>query len=268
VTDPAKGNQVRHSVTALKQFEFCERQFYFQRILGLPERPGPQLAVGIAYHAAIEVMLFKEIVGLEWARDTAAAGLAQAMSEKGWCDPGVSEAELLDEISAALRRLQPIIKMLPPVVREGKPLIEVWCERFTGKVDLVSSRTPTCEGGQIISTADELCVVDWKTTAKPRGGGKFQKDHSQQLALYCLEFGCKNGCIVEIPRDVRMDIHVDVIRFDDYELARWAKFFEAQFAAMSSRGSDEAQYKLAPRGHGLCCPTYCAYWDRCPGGAG
>jgi hypothetical protein len=65
-----------------------------------------------------------------------------------------------------------------------------------------------------------------------------------------------------------MDIHVDVIRFDDYDLVRWGKFFEAQFAAMSSRGREEAEYKLAPRGHGLCSPTWCPYWDRCPGGAG
>jgi ATP-dependent helicase/DNAse subunit B len=132
VTDEAKGNTVRHSVTALKQFEFCERQFYYQRILGLPERPGPQLAVGIAYHAAIERMVREPD---RYVEECATAGVEQAQTEKGWCDPGLPEGELIKEITGALTRLSYIRKVLLPLVRDGKPLIEVWCEKFTGKVN-------------------------------------------------------------------------------------------------------------------------------------
>lgn len=265
MTEEAKGNQVLHSATSLKQFSFCERAFYFQRILGLPEKPGPALAVGIAYHAALERLVRDPDAQL---KEIVPAALLAVKSEKSWCDPGLPEGDLLAEISANLVRLRPIVKALPPLVRDGVPLVEAWCEKRTGKVDLVSSRTPTCEDGQIISTEEGPCILDWKTTAKPKGGGKWKKDHSLQLALYALEFGCTSGCTVEIPRDHRLEIYVDVVRFDQYELARWEKYFVAQFGAMASRGSSEAEYKLAERGHPLCCPAYCSFWDRCPGGAG
>jgi hypothetical protein len=258
------GNRVRHSFTALRQFETCERQFYFQRILGLPETPGPQLAVGIVYHASIEDRLMRPGVS---AQQHARNGLRAAQANKGWCDPKIAEEDLINEVAGALMRLEPIFAALTPRKGpDGQDQVEVWCERFTGKVDLVAERTPVCEGGTIIGSDEGPCVIDWKT--KGLTSSRYKKDHSQQLALYCLEFGCQAGAIVEIPRDAREDINIEVTRFDAAELERWDVYFAAQFAAMSSRGADEAQYKLAVRGHGLCSPRWCQFWNRCPGGAG
>jgi len=259
VTEP--GNTVRPSFTALRQFEDCERKFYYRWILGLGEEPGPQLAVGIAYHCAVELVQLGSALDLIGER-----AIAIAKTNKGWCDPGIPEAELAAEIDAQLVRLAPILAKLPPLVVDGKPQVEIWCKKVTGKIDEVCVGTPVLEEGEIVRLDEGICVIDFKT--KGFTTKRYKKDHSMQLVHYCRDVGAKAGAIVTIPRDMREDIEIDVYRFTEEELRRWGKYLDAQFGAMASRGQDEAQYKLAVRGHGLCSPRWCQFWDRCPGGAG
>lgn len=254
-------NKVRPSFTALRQFEDCERKYYYRFVLGLEEEPGPQLAVGIAYHAAIE--LIQRGSALDRIGERA---IAIAKTNKGWCNPGISEEELAAEIFHNMVRLAPTLAALPPQIIDGKPQVEVWCTKYTGKIDEVCVGTPVLEEGRIVRLDPGICVVDYKT--KGFTTKRYKKDHSLQLAHYCRDVDARAGAIVTIPRDSREDIEIDVYTFSDADLARWGVYLDAQFAAMASRGQDEAQFKLATRGFPLCSPRWCQFWDRCPGGAG
>lgn len=256
-------NSVRPSFTALRQFEDCERKFFYRFVLGIQEEPGPQMAIGIAYHCAIE--LIQRGSGLDLIGERA---IALAKTNKGWSNPGVTEVELAAEIDANMKRLAPTLAALPPHVdAEGKPQVEVWCTKRTGKIDEVCAGTPVVEeGNRIIRLDPGICVIDYKSVGFTKS--RFKKDHSMQLAHYCLDTGATAGAIVSVPRDLRQDISIEVYQFTADELARWDKYLTAQFGAMASRGQDESQYKLATRGFPLCSPRWCQFWDRCPGGAG
>ena len=90
-------------------------------------------------------------------------------------------------------------------------------------------------------------------------------DTSPQLALYCLDLGIHHAGFVEIRRDGSLRTIMTV--FDDAQLARWKRYFDAQFAALSSREA-ESDYRLAKPNSGLCSPKWCTFWQRCPGGEG
>jgi len=252
-------NTVKRSYTALRQFEFCERQFYFRRILGLPEPPSIALGVGILYHECLALMPHGAI-----AREQVEAELAKAKAAPTWADPGITDEALVSEIWANLGRVS------REVLCEGKGLqiqkAEFWGTTYCAKVDVLAGNTPVVDSGRIVDFLDEPCVLDWKTKGGSKKRSQYATDLNPQLALYCLDVGVNNGAIVEIPRNPNNDLNVIVTEFDQHELSRWRKFFDAQFDAMNSRGTQEREYKLAYRGHGLCSPRFCTYWDRCPGG--
>lgn len=252
-------NGVKRSYTALRQFEFCERQFYFRRILGLPEAPSIHLSLGILYHEALEGLSQGVI-----AKEALPPLLAKAKASPLWVDPGITDEALIDEIWTNLGRVS------REVFKNGHGLkvrkVETWGTRYCCKIDILAGNTPNLEDGHIIDFIDEPCVVDWKTKSGDKKRSQYATDLNPQLALYCIDLGVHNAAIIEIPRSPLQPLNTIVTRFDDYDLARWAKFFDAQFLAMNSRGAEEAEYKLAVRGHGLCSPRWCAYWDRCPGG--
>lgn len=251
-------NQVRKSITALKQFEFCERQFYYQRILKLPEKPSIHLALGILYHNCLE----RIALGKELTNAAILNLIAEAAASPLWVEPQITLDELAAEIQFNLRRVQQ--QVLPHLCVQTA---EVWGTHYCAKVDIVAGNTPVVEDGKIIDVLKgERCIVDWKTVSKLRSRSQYEVDQSGQLALYCLEFDAAAGAIIEIPRNPNQDLNVIVTRFDIYDLNRWRNFFDAQFAAMNSRGTNEAEYKLATRGHGLCSPKWCTHWDQCPGG--
>lgn len=255
------GNTVRRSPTALAQFEKCERQFYYQRIAKLPEAPSVHLCVGILYHRAIEIALS----GWEKGGDA----LREILMMKGtpeWVDPGKTDEELAEEVSAGVTRVLALTAQLPVALDPaGCPLIEQWGKRYTCKIDYVSTHTPVVEGGRLVDTKPGRCVLDWKTVGGRRRRGQDDADNSAQLALYCIETGANNAAFVEIPRDGG-PLNIVAAEFDDATLRRWATFLDAQFGAMNSRGPAEADFRLAPRGHPLCSPRFCSYWDRCCGG--
>lgn len=253
-------NGVKRSYTALRQFEFCERQFYYRKILGLPESPSIHLSLGILYHEALEALC--KFLAID--KDQIAALIVKAKGSPLWVDPGITDEALLEEIWVNLGRVN------REVFQGGKGLkvlkVETWGTRYCCKIDILAANTPVIEEGRIVSFLDEPCVVDWKTKSGDKKRSQYATDLNPQLALYCLDSGVFNAAIVEIPRSPLQDLNTIFTRFDQYDLDRWAKFFDAQFAAMNSRGLEEAEYKLAVRGHGLCSPRWCSYWDRCPGG--
>lgn len=252
-------NEVKRSYTALRQFEFCERQFYYRRILGLPEPPSIALGVGILYHECLE-HLCKEPV----TRGQIATMLAKAKATPIWADPGVTDDVLIDEIAINLARVQ------REILQDGKGLqikkSEFWGTTYCAKIDVLAGNTPVVDSGRIVEFVDRPCVVDWKTKGGAKKRSQYATDLNPQLALYCLDVGVNDAAIIEIPRNPKEDLNVITTQFDQYELSRWGKFFDAQFDAMNSRGTQEWEYKLAYRGHGLCSPRWCPYWDRCPGG--
>lgn len=264
--------KVRPSFSALDQFLNCERQFFYRRILGLPEPPSFYLAVGILYHDCLAELIEKREVDVE-------AALARAKRAPGWTCPTPDDA-LIEEVQTNLQRV--VDEVLTPMGLSGwDPTagdlgcqVEKWSNeinpkaRFCAKIDFLSFRTPIVDDGRIVDYEEEPCVVDWKTVF-----GTFRKrtqestDASAQLALYCLEAGVHNAAFVEIPRDPDQDIRTIVTHFDNADLARWSQYFDEQFAAIRTRGDKEAAYRLAAPGHRLCSVKWCAYWNRCPGGA-
>lgn len=248
-------NEVRWSITALRQFETCERQFYYQRILRLPERTSLALSTGSFYHAMIENIL-------RGGKST----LEEIFAKTTWPpDVVVDGAALKKEVELNLQRLQTdVLPFLLPAEKDafGKPQIEVWGNRYCCKFDFVSPFIPIVQDGRIIDHKPGRCVVDWKSATK----SKDLRHHVAQLMLYILDSQAAAGAIVEIPRNTRSSIITSVLEPDDYECRRWQSYFEAQFRAMNSRGQDETEYRLAERTNPLCSPQYCPHWDRCPGG--
>lgn len=252
------GNSVRRSPTALDQFEKCERQFYYQRVAKLPEVPSPHLSVGILYHAAIENM----IAGYLDLRLL----LSKHKSRPDWCDPGCSDEDLMVEIVRNLEKVAELREQLPVAYGERSvPLVEQWGKRYSCKIDYVSTHTPILEEGRVVGAKPGQCVLDWKTVGGARRRSASDAENSAQLALYCIETGSKAAAFVELPRKGG-PVNVVLVEFDEYTLRRWEVFLEAQFFSMNSRGQDEREYKLAPRGHPLCSPRFCSFWDRCEGG--
>lgn len=258
---------VRNSFSALEQFDFCERQFFFRRVLKLPEPPSHYLSIGNLYHDCIAYLL---AVPGDDPEALVRRLLAKHKGETGWVCPTPDET-LVKEVVQNLGRLQTqVFPYLKPRRRpDGTLEIEQWATRWiTGKIDLVSETTPVVDPAGRITGAVESrpCVVDWKSKSSTKKRTQEETNRSKQLALYCLEKELDTGAFVEIPRDVAVPINVVVVQFTPEELDYWARWFQAQFAAMQSRGREESAYKLAPPGHPLCSERWCAHWARCPGG--
>lgn len=243
------GNSVSRSPTALAQFERCERQFYYQRVLRLPEGPpSAALSIGTLYHAAIEQLVRTGEVSVD-------ALIASARESSGWADPGCTDEALAAELVVALLKVDEVLKQYPVLIDDDGPMVERRGKKYSCRIDYVG------EG------PEGRTVLDWKTTASKRRRSQADADNSAQLALYCIETGAHHAAFVEIPRDGG-PLNLVASSFDDWELARWAAYLDAQFAAMNSRGPAEADFRLAARGHPLCNVRFCPYWSRCPGGGG
>lgn len=252
-------NGVKRSYTALRQFENCERQFFYQRILGLPEAPSIHLSLGILYHECLDLMCRAGAV----AKEQLLPLLEKAKASRLWVDPGKPDEELIDEIWTAMGKVNRGVFQKGLRVRKS----EVWGTTYCAKIDVLADNTPVVEDGRILEFKDEPCIIDWKTKSSDKKRSQFSVDLNMQLALYCIDFGVKNGAIIEVPRHAADEINVILTSFDEYDLARWKRYLDAQFEVMSGRGTGEQEYKLASRGFPLCSPRWCSYWDRCPGGA-
>lgn len=260
---------IRNSHSAKHQFLFCERQFFYRRVMKIAEPPSVHLAVGNLYHdLAADAMLNIEITPL-----LIKQRILQHKQKDTWCCP-VSDAVLIKEVENNMKRLvDDVFPHFTPMedLATGQPLVERW-ERGTyfGKIDLVANETPVVDDRlQITGTEPEPCIVDWKTKSNLNNRKMFfdQSKH-EQGTLYCLMREVKSVAFVEIPRDWRAPIHTLVHTYTTAELGRWKRYHDAQFAAMQSRGGKEEEYKLADPSSPLCSSRWCAYWDRCPGGEG
>lgn len=221
----------RKSPSSLTQFLFCERQFYYEKVLGLARPESEAIKIGHRYHAALA---------------EAAAG------------------RLPDDAPEQVRWIA--ANLLPHLDVEA---IETWSRKeFTAKIDLVSRTTPIVKYGRVVGSEPGRCVVDWKIVTGRRRRSQADADDSLQLALYCLEVGAHHGAFIEVPHPDGM-VRTILSEFDPFSLTRWRRYFRAQFASLSSRDPKSAvSYRLASTGHPLCSPTWCAYWRRCPGGEG
>lgn len=246
--------QVKPSHSALEQFLFCERQFWFRRIAKIPEPPSHYLAIGNLYHECLATLLEEGGVDV-------AVTLAVNKRSPNWTSP-TPDKKLIPEVVQNLTRVK---EQIFPYI---EPLsVEEWSRRhFLAKLDVVSAVTPVVEGGRIVGADRGPCIIDWKTVFSRKKRSSKDAAGSQQLALYAIEAECNDAAFVEIPRDVKWPLNVVVTHFTDAQLHAWKRYFEQQFAAMWSRGPDPAAYRLAKKGESLCSSDWCRYWDRCKAG--
>lgn len=244
------------SFSGLDQFLFCERQFYFQRLLKLPLPPNMYFAVGNLYHDML-AELSRPIEDL----------LRKHKMLPGWICP-TSDEDLVEEL----------VQNRDRVIRETTALNimhrEVWSRdinpdaEFCAKLDAISTNTPVVDDyGHIIGVEDEACVIDWKTVFGYKRRSVDDAEASAQLALYCLEAKVNSAAFIEIPRDLTRPIRTIVVKFSDKELEQWRKYFRVQFNTMLHRAGCPAEaFRLARFGERFCSKQWCGYWDQCPGG--
>jgi PD-(D/E)XK nuclease superfamily protein len=250
------------SFSAIEQFEFCEMQYFYDRILKLPRPPNHYFSIGGLYHDCLARMTEEPEFDLD-ALVTETLNIHRQKTD--WNCP-TSDDLLIAEVVANLWRVnQEICPHLQPLE------VETWARRFyLGKIDLLSATTPVVNSyGAITGSIPEKCVIDWKVkfSAKKKRD-QDSTDNSKQLALYCLEKGVTRAAFVEIPRDLAQPLNTIVTEFTAEQLEWWGRWFNHQFAAAESRGQDPKNYRLAPPGHPLCSARWCHHYTRCPGGTG
>lgn len=248
---------VKPSFSALDQFLNCERQFYFARILKLEREPSHYLAIGGLGHEVLADAAIGNRVDVR-------SKLARHKELTEW------KSDVPDDV--LVRQLETILER---VRKEVLPYLDVaaveqWYRTpYLAKIDLLSNTTPLVDAhGKIVGKVTKPCVIDWKFKFSSRSRRDQEStDHSAQLALYCLQTGADTAAFVEIPREGG-PTHTLVTNFSAYDLVYWRRYLDSQFAAVASRGEEEAAYRLAPAGHPLCRPQFCTFWRRCPGGGG
>lgn len=248
---------IRPSFSAVDQFVACERRLYYEKIAKIPQPASHYLCIGNFYHAVIAYVL----AGYEAARTSFSEMLSalRAKERGGWAQD-VSDDALCDEVGLAVAVLADTV--FPHIKARS---LEQWApDPHCAKIDVLSEWTPIAgDDGVAIGHTEEPCVIDWKTAF---GRSKPHRPVAQ-LAHYCIATGTRNAGFCEVFRDGTRP-RLQMTRFDDYDLRRWKTYFDQQFAAMASRGTDEANYKLAAPDHPLCSPKFCGHWKHCPRGEG
>lgn len=179
--------------------------------------------------------------------------------ERGWAQDVTDERLLIEAASILLDLREQVFPFLQPTA------IEEWAKgAYTAKIDLVSAVTPVVGAdGVAVGQEERPCVIDWKA----KFGTSKRERSDAQLALYCLSTGAADAGFCEVYRDGRRP-HLSMRRFTDYELARWRRYFDAQFSALDSRGPDMVNWKLSDPSNALCSPKWCRHWQYCEGGEG
>lgn len=258
------------SPSSQKQFHTCERQWYYKRVLRLPEPPSHFLAIGNLYHACFEHAVKTPDVDYEMLVDDLYTEHASAPT---WTCP-TSEANLKKEIWVNLRRVNSEI-WTPLWTADAKLEAEIEF-KYLAKVDLFSSRRPIVNMGEITGTEDEPGVLDYKikfSTYNRRADSDAEND--EQLAMYCLLKECRWAGFVEIPRSAKAPINVIGKHFTDGELEWWRGYFDSMAETIETRRDRsngetveeiEDRFRLAHPSNRLCDSRWCPYWGHCPGG--
>jgi hypothetical protein len=260
------------SPSSQKQFLNCERQWYYKRVLRMPEPPSFYLAIGNLYHSVFEHMVKEDVECLAVLVDDLHVEHA---SQPTWTCP-TSEENLKREIVANAERVAE--EIIDPLVAAGAVLTPEKSWKYLAKIDLLTSKRPEVSMGEIKGVVDEPGVLDYKikfSTHNRRGSDAAEND--EQLAMYCLLEEVNWAAFVEIPRSLKAPINVIGKQFSDHELEWWATYFDEQTAAINSRrhirdrGLEteediEDRFRLAHPSNSLCDSRWCAYWAHCPGG--
>jgi len=258
------------SYSSLTQFMNCERQWYYQRILKLPQVPSFYLAIGNLYHAVFEHMV-KECVA-ECLEPLVDDLFVEHASAPTWKCP-TSEANLKREIVANARRVWD--EILDPLVNGGAVLTPEKSHKYLAKIDLLSTKRPEISMGEIVGIVDEPGVLDYKIKFSTYNR-RTQKDadNNAQLAMYCILEDVRWAGFVEIPRSLKASINIIAKSFTDEELHWWVRYFDEQKATIESRrrlGIGETEvaehhFRLSDPANSLCSEKWCDYWKNCPGG--
>lgn len=258
--------------TDVDDFDVCERRYWAHRFGGLPKPPSPILAIGDAYHKAIDFVYMNE--GCEF--------IEAAMDSVAQIDRDVVQRfeidclALAEEVEANLERMFKALERGPGLLtppypirnKKGWLLLEhEWTDRrlgYRGKVDAVMDSAPvTDEKGNVVGFDYVPCVFDWKTVHGERRRSQRDATYSPQLALYSLAMGVKRACFVEIPRNLEKPIRVRSVTYSDSDLAHWADWFVDMRAAILSRGTKARRFKRTDRKNPLCSPEWCWLYPKC-----
>ena len=190
---PAPVSELRHSYTALADFERCGYRYYLQRVLALADiDPPPPAAVGIAaaprgilVHELLERLDFADPQPLDPARvvgDAANAGITLAPAE------GAEIVALADAFASS-----PLCARLAGAraVRHEEPFA------FAHDGELIRGVIDACG----IEADGRLLIVDYKTDALSQGedlAAHIERDYGLQRLIYALAGLCSGAERVEV----------------------------------------------------------------------
>jgi hypothetical protein len=253
------------SFSGIDCFTTCERKYYLERILKIPEEESLPLVVGDVYHKILADTYLQPNLNLATRIETQLNRAAERLKP---FDVNMAEfrEELTDNIPRVLTLQGPA--MFRPVAVNGTLMVErkFADERigYCGVLDLLSDHAPLVnEDGRVVTWQPEHCVVDWKTTASNRRRTDRSVRTSAQLALYAIEADVRCGVFVEIPRNLDRPINTRVVRYSEKDLVNWRRYLENIRDAILSRGTEEKRFKMAAPDMYLCNPAYCRHWERC-----
>jgi hypothetical protein len=215
------------SFSGIDCFTTCERKYYLERILKIPEEESLPLVVGDVYHKILADTYLQPNLNLATRIETQLNRAAERLKP---FDVNMAEfrEELTDNIPRVLTLQGPA--MFRPVAVNGTLMVErkFADERigYCGVLDLLS-------------------------------------DHAPQLALYAIEADVRCGVFVEIPRNLDRPINTRVVRYSEKDLVNWRRYLENIRDAILSRGTEEKRFKMAAPDMYLCNPAYCRHWERC-----
>jgi len=244
------------SWSQVELFLKCERQYFYEYILGEKRPETPILVIGKAYHTMIESYF-------------TGVGIAKLVDDESM---EFLKAKTTIDIAGLQREMRENLMRLKSQFLDGlgRPFIVEWKFEdevlgYRGTIDAAMQRTPVMspDGEEISTWLEESCVVDWKSLTSERRRSQRDAVYSGQLALYATVAGTRNAGFVEIPRNLGEPIKARFVRYTEEELNHWRSWLVGVRDAMLSRGEQMQAYHQTERKNPLCSPQWCGHFFKC-----
>jgi len=251
------------SVTQVRQWLKCQKQFHFSRILRRPGRYGVAMALGIGVHAGI-----------------AKANLIRQVGGKPDIDLIIEEHDTkLDEELSSREYVFDAMRTPDEIKRRGQKVLRTFIphlDKLTGLPMLVEHKI---DGGIVMEDGTELTgyidlvdvngsIYDFKIGGRP----KSQKDADKDLQLSLYRFAIHGNS----PVPTKVSLISGDSKTGNPSVAESLRTAEDAVAAYLTVNAVSKQINTAmqdgnfvPNTEGWwCSPEYCEHWDVCPFGGG
>ena len=247
------------SPTSTNQFQRCEAQWVYRKVLGIKKPPGAALTMGKCYDRGCQGQFYsrmddekdlpvddvlgrfeeewdKEKDGTDWQDDDEGAVKDTGMG----CLTAYYEDGMLDIIPTSVQE-----EVIIPFEDETLPNI-------LGYVDVVH---------------DSTVIIDQKTAGRKQSN--MNADHRTQMTIYKLAMEALHGREFSTRVDYAIKTKKPYIQLIDVEIAQADCDFQLrQIARVAQRMAylaDETNRHLAipNRNHMLCSERWCGYWTEC-----